>query len=101
MAKLIYIDKSLADSKTWLGSNWEQSTNDYFRSLAFTNDGYIITHGKVFVGINTTYQLTLNGTTNGSGTSLGSFYAPTSAGSNHQILQSSGSGAPSGRSRST
>ena len=95
MAKLIYIDKNLADSKTWLGSNWEQSANDYFRSLAFTNDGHIITHGKVFVGINTTYQLTLNGTTNGSGTSLGSFYAPTSAGSNHQILQSSGSGAPS------
>lgn len=95
MAKLIYIDKNLADSKTWLGSNWQQSANDYFRSLAFTNDGHIITHGKVFVGIDTTYQLTLNGTTNGSGTSLGSFYAPTSAGSNHQILQSSGSGAPS------
>ena len=95
MAKLIYIDKNLADSKTWMGSNWQQAANDYYRSLAFTNDGHIITHGKVFVGIDTTYQLTLNGSTNGSGTSLGTLYAPTTAGSNHQILQSSGSGAPS------
>ena len=38
---------------------------------------------------NTTYKLTLNGTQNGSGsTDLGSFYAPTSAGTSGQILQS-------------
>lgn len=95
MAKLIYINKNLTDSQTWLGANWNNNASEYFHSLAFTNDGHFITHGKVFVCVDTTYQLTLNGTTNGSGTSLGSFYAPTTAGSNHQILQSSGSGAPS------
>lgn len=95
MAKLIYINKNLTDSQTWLGANWNNNASEYFHSLAFTNDGHFMTHGKVFVCVDTTYQLTLNGTTNGSGTSLGSFYAPTTAGSNHQILQSSGSGAPS------
>ena len=42
------------------------------------------------------YKLSLNGTTNGdnNGTSLGSFYAPTDAGTSGQILQSSG-GTPS------
>ena len=44
----------------------------------------------------TTYQLTLNGTTNGGGTTdLGTIYAPTSAGTNGQYLMSNGSGAPS------
>ena len=43
----------------------------------------------------TTYQLTLNGTTNGTGTTnLGTIYAPTSAGTNGQYLMSNGSGAP-------
>jgi hypothetical protein len=41
------------------------------------------------------YALTLNGQQNGSGTSLGSFYAPTSPGTNGYILKSNGSGAPS------
>lgn len=95
MSKLLYINKSLADSKTWLGNDWNAATNAYYRSIVFTSDGYIITHGKSFNGNNSTYQLTLNGTTNGSGTSLGTLYAPTTAGSNHQIIQSSGSGAPS------
>jgi hypothetical protein len=40
------------------------------------------------------YALTLNGQQNGSGTSLGSFYAPTSPGTNGYILKSNGSGAP-------
>jgi hypothetical protein len=83
MAKLIYINKNLTDSQTWLGANWNNNASEYFHSLAFTNDGHFMTHGKVFVCVDTTYQLTLNGTTNGSGTSLGSFYAPTTAGSNH------------------
>ena len=43
----------------------------------------------------TTYKLTLNGTQKGSGTTdLGSFYAPTSAGTSGYFLKSSGSGAP-------
>jgi hypothetical protein len=44
----------------------------------------------------TKYYLTLNGTNKGhtSGTSLGSFYAPTSAGTSGQYLKSNGSGAP-------
>lgn len=43
----------------------------------------------------TTYQLTLNGTTNGAGTTdLGTIYAPTSAGTNGQYLASNGTGAP-------
>lgn len=55
---------------------------------------------KAYVNVpwtDTTYKLTLNGTANGdsSGTSLGSFYAPTSAGSSNNVLTSSGSGAPS------
>ena len=48
--------------------------------------------GAVFT--DTKYKLTLNGTTNGdnAGTSLGSFYAPTSAGTSGQVLKSNGSG---------
>lgn len=51
----------------------------------------------------TTYKLTLNGTTNGAsgGTSLGSFYAPTSVGTDGYVLKSSGSGAPSWVAQST
>lgn len=45
----------------------------------------------------TTYQLTINGTTAGdstNGTNLGSIYAPTTAGTQGQALVSNGSGAP-------
>lgn len=48
-------------------------------------------------GTDTTYSLSLNGSTNGdstNGTSLGTVYAPTTAGTSGQILTSSGSGAP-------
>ena len=45
---------------------------------------------------NTTYKLTLNGTAKGGGsTDLGTFYAPTAVGTQYQILQSNGTGAPS------
>ena len=45
---------------------------------------------------NTTYKLTLNGTAKGGGsTDLGTFFAPTTAGTQYYILQSNGSGAPS------
>ena len=56
---------------------------------------------KMYVNVpwtDTTYKLTLNGTTNGAsgGTSLGSFYAPTAVGTANQVLISGGSGtAPS------
>lgn len=49
-------------------------------------------------GSDTTYQLTLNGTTNGDstgGVDLGTLYAPTGAGTSGYILKSNGSGAPS------
>ena len=97
MSKLLYIDKTLADSKTWLGNDWNAATNTYYRSIVFTNDGHILTHGKTFVGINTTYKLSVNGTTNGdstNGVSLGTIYAPTTAGTSGQLLKSTGSGAP-------
>jgi len=61
---------------------------------------------KMYVNVpwtDTTYKLTLNGTTNGAsgGTSLGSFYAPTSVGTDGYVLKSSGSGAPSWVAQST
>ena len=51
---------------------------------------------KMYVNVpwtDTTYKLTLNGTTNGAsgGTSLGSFYAPTASGTANQVLISGGS----------
>ena len=50
---------------------------------------------KMYVNVpwtDTTYKLTLNGTTNGAsgGTSLGSFYAPTASGTANQVLISGG-----------
>ena len=44
----------------------------------------------------TTYSLTINGTTNGdgNGTSLGTLYAPTSTGTEGQILVANASGVP-------
>lgn len=48
-------------------------------------------------GSDTTYKLSLNGTVNGdstNGTSLGTIFAPTTAGTSGQILTSNGSGAP-------
>lgn len=55
--------------------------------------------GFITTDTNTTYKLTLNGTQKGTAGSssldLGSFYAPTSAGTSGQFLISNGSGAPS------
>lgn len=61
---------------------------------------------KMYVNVpwtDTTYKLTLNGTTNGAsgGTSIGSFYAPTAVGTDGYVLKSSGSGAPSWVAQST
>lgn len=100
MSKLLYINKVLGDSKTWLTSqgtnaSWDSSSNPYFRSIVFTNDGHILTHGKTFIGLNTTYKLSLNGTANGDSTNgidLGTFFAPTTAGTAGQLLKSGGSG---------
>lgn len=50
----------------------------------------------VFTDTNTTYGLSINGSTNGdsNGTSLGTIYAPTTAGTSGYVLTSNGSGAP-------
>ena len=56
-----------------------------------------VTSSQLPASNNTTYQLTLNGTTAGdstNGTQLGSFYAPTTAGTSGYYLESNGSGAP-------
>ena len=54
--KLIHLDLSLTDAKKWLSRNgtaventlsWDNKNNIYYRSIAFTNDGYILSHGKV------------------------------------------------------
>ena len=59
------------------------------------NVTFSATEGVITIAAtNTKYKLTLNGTTTGSGTSLGSFYAPTGAGSSGEWLKSNGSGAP-------
>lgn len=50
MAKLIYINQSAANAKingtSLLGNNWNSSSNQYYRSLVFTNDGHLLTHGQ-------------------------------------------------------
>ena len=47
MGKLIFAD-SVANLKTKL-PNWNVSTDPSYYSIAFTNDGYLLTHGKQFV----------------------------------------------------
>lgn len=100
MQKLVYINAALNDKedkegaltliKKYHNGNQEYNTvdSDIYRSIVFTNDGYIVTHGTIYGGH---YQLTLNGTTTGSGTSLGSFYAPTSIPSTKSFLKYTGS----------
>lgn len=54
MQKLIYINQTLANAQSWLkttdaGTNdWNNSSNIYFHSLVFTNDGHLLTHGLDF-----------------------------------------------------
>lgn len=113
--KLIYINQSKDNTIIWLkdGSyEYTSSSNKYFRSIVFTNDGYIITHGKVYNGNDTItdaddlqglglYQTSgsINGAlktffvdsatyTAGLPTNL---YAPTAIGNNGQVLMSNGS----------
>ena len=54
--KLIHLDLSLTDAQKWLSRNgtaventlsWDNKNNIYYRSIAFTNDGYILSHGKI------------------------------------------------------
>lgn len=94
MAKLIYVNKSKEDSIKAQGgifsTGWQSSSDEYYNSLVFTNDGHLLCHG-VDYSINTTYKLSLNGSTNGdstNGVNLGTLYAPTTAGTSGQILQS-------------
>ena len=46
MAKLIFADK-LESFKTQF-SGWNDSSKEAYRTIAFCEDGYIVTHGKTF-----------------------------------------------------
>lgn len=46
MAKLIFADR--LDGFKLQYSNWQVSSDPSFRAVAFCEDGYIVTHGKVF-----------------------------------------------------
>lgn len=115
--KLIYINQNKTNAIAWLKDNtfaYDSPSNKYYRSIVFTNDGFIITHGKVYDGNNTVtsvedleglgfYQTSaqINGTSKtffvDSSTAtagLSNIYAPTAVGTDGQILMSNGSGTP-------
>lgn len=54
MQKLIYINQTKTSAQSWLKTNdastldWNDSSNVYYRSLVFTNDGHLLTHGLDF-----------------------------------------------------
>lgn len=80
----VHIAPTTTEVKSALGTG--SGTSKYLRE-----DGTWVTPPND----NTTYKLTINSIDNGGGsTSLGSIYAPTSAGTSGQILTSSGNGAP-------
>lgn len=62
MSKLIYA-ASLEGFKRAF-SDWENTTSSVYKSIAFTNDGYLYTHGKIF-------QMSPTGSENPFGLSLG------------------------------
>lgn len=98
------------DTPEWVELSFPAATNDaiggfktgysgagakyYGVQLNNSNQAYVYVP---WTDNNTTYGLTLNGTQKGdsTGTDLGSFYAPTTAGTSGNVLTSSGSGAPS------
>lgn len=71
--KLVYIGKNLNSSKKWLKDNsndkeWNNSSNDFYRSLVFTGDGHLLTHGLDFssaasYGLGLIYNSTAGNTT--------------------------------------
>ena len=57
MAKLIYSQQSYKDligANGALYNKWSTSDQQYYNSIVFTIDGYIITHGQAYKAINTT-----------------------------------------------
>lgn len=54
MQKLIYINQALTSAQNWLKTtdsntrDWNNNNNIYYRSLVFTNDGHLLTHGLDF-----------------------------------------------------
>lgn len=57
MAKLVYSQQSFKDLTKDTGifsGEWESNTGQYYNSIVFTIDGYIITHGQAYKVINTT-----------------------------------------------
>ena len=83
MSKLIYAHTSALAESTFTGINVpDQTLNEVYRSVAFTGDGYMYTHGKkfrlfnvdnsgvqgvAFSAVNGTVSLSIDGTTIGSG----------------------------------
>ena len=52
--KLVFLNKDLAATKAWLKAqstgtpDWTSPTNEFYRSLVFTEDGHLLTHGIDF-----------------------------------------------------
>lgn len=52
--KLVFLNKNLAETKAWLKAQsteqpaWTSPTNEFYRSLVFTQDGHLLTHGIDF-----------------------------------------------------
>ncbi len=55
-SKLIYINQGLNSAQSWLHdhdinstkTDWNNNTNAFYRSLVFTSDGHLLTHGQDF-----------------------------------------------------
>ena len=85
MQKLIYINQTLTNAQSWLESTssntaWNNNANIYYRSLVFTNDGHLLTHGLDFStaaswGVGLIYNPSEGGQTSSAApTTDGSFY---------------------------
>lgn len=78
MAKLVFSDR--LDGFKLQFPNWQSQTDPSFRSVAFCEDGYIVTHGKVFrtpLGTNENiYGLEVSNTNGSLVISAGGYTAP-------------------------
>ena len=78
MAKLVFSDR--LDGFKLQFPNWQSQTDPSFRSIAFCEDGYIVTHGKVFrtpLGTNENiYGLEVSNTNGSLKVSAGGYTAP-------------------------
>ena len=78
MAKLVFSDRLDGFKQSF--PNWQSQTDPSFRSIAFCEDGYIVTHGKVFrtpLGTNENiYGLEVSNTNGSLRVSAGGYTAP-------------------------